>query len=563
MALHRRLIVLAAAAAGAGVLAQPSLAARPSLPFSLDSAGGHFQVHYQSDVNPAKNPLTAGWAITETQAGDIAALAERAYAKELADGYAAPPNDGDGRIDLYVTDEEDAGSTGPCSNPILGLATPDTFGVPVSSGYVELNGCVPQGMNQHTIAHELFHLIQFGIWIPTPVSDYWLLEASAEWMGFRADGYGIGNGLALGPSDMALDCRDPIFTNKCDLSGAYKNDGYSRWAFFEYVTERFGASFVKDVFAQGAAGAGTATQALAGALAARGTTLADVYDDWTSVDMRSAYSAGLLQGLPPTPYTTVQTGQKAGTVASLAVPVNHLSTRYVEFARGGGTATAPRACFAATLSISVTLPAGTSSKPVFWWAAPDSAPVPLAVSGSTASATLPWDTCTWLTAAGFLALPNASTSVDAADFQVTATMTVDTTKAATATAPPPEATLYTPVVPVTSAETAPVLAAFGPEVLRVGTTERYVRLIVQSNAEGAVRATLGSVDLGAVALRPGNNDVRFRLPKGIQLRLRRVAGTAKLVLTPMSPQGHVLGAPVLRTIAFMAPAKTKAHRKHK
>ena len=142
-------------------------------------------------------------------------------------------------------------------------------------------------------------------------------------------------------------------------------------------------------------------------------------------------------------------------------------------------------------------------------------------------------------------------------------MTVDPNTPATATAPPAEAAVYTPVIPVTSAETAPVLAAFGPEVLRVGTTETYVRLIVQANAEGAVRATLGSVDLGAVALRPGNNDVRFRLPKGIQLRLRRVAGTAKLVLTPVSPGGNVLGAPVLRTIAFVAPTKTKAHRRHK
>lgn len=568
MALSRRLLVLAAAAGGAAVLAQPSFAARPSLPFSLDSAGGHFTVHYQSDLS---DKATKDWAITATEAGDVAALAERAYTKELADGYPAPLDDGDGRYDIYVEDLDGDGDLEACNDPAapLGVAITDT-GNQQSSGYIELNACTELrslGLDQHTIAHELFHLIQFAIWVPTPVSDYWLLESSAEWMGFRADAYGIGNGLGLGPSEMSLDCRDPLGTNRCDLSG-YLNNGYSRWAFFEYVTERFGASFVKEIFAQGAAGAGTATQALAATLAAHGTTLADAFDDWTAKDMQSAYAPALLQGHPPTPYTTVQTGRAAGTVASLSVPVNHLSARYVEFDRGGGAADAAKPCFAATLHVTVTMPAGTSSKPLFWWAAAGSSPLALSVSGSTASAAIPWDTCTWSGTAGFLALPNASTGVDAADFQVSATMTVDTTTPATATAPPPQASTYGQVIPVTSAETAPVLTAFGPEVLRVSATTASVRLIVQADQEGSVRATLGSISLGSVSIRPGNNDVRFALPKGIRLTLRRSAATAKLVLTPVSAQGNVVGAPVLRTLRVepakaKTKAKTKAKRRHR
>src|SRR5436305_4437104 len=100
----RRFGLLAAVAAGSAVLAGPALAARPgagALPFTLDST--HFRVHYQSDLI-----VNSTYAITQTMAGDIAVLAERAYSAELADGFAAPVSDGilggDGRIDIYVDD---------------------------------------------------------------------------------------------------------------------------------------------------------------------------------------------------------------------------------------------------------------------------------------------------------------------------------------------------------------------------------------------------------------------------------------------------------------------------
>src|SRR4029077_7041781 len=71
------------------------------LPLQVDST--NFRVHYQSD---AVNLST--YAITATEAGDIAALAERALAAETAAGDPMPPSDGvlggDGRIDIYVED---------------------------------------------------------------------------------------------------------------------------------------------------------------------------------------------------------------------------------------------------------------------------------------------------------------------------------------------------------------------------------------------------------------------------------------------------------------------------
>jgi len=63
----------------------------------------------------------------------------------------------------------------------------------------------------------------------------------------------FGNGAFYGPQDMALDCADPN-TNKCNFDD-YANNGYSRWSFFEYLTEKYGNAFVQDVLARGAAGA--------------------------------------------------------------------------------------------------------------------------------------------------------------------------------------------------------------------------------------------------------------------------------------------------------------------
>src|SRR5438067_5863998 len=94
----RRFGLLAGVAVGSCVLAGPAFGARPTaiqLPFTLGTT--HFLVHYSSD--PVANGV---YIITQTMAGDVAALAERAYAAELADGYPAPPSDGvlggDGRI---------------------------------------------------------------------------------------------------------------------------------------------------------------------------------------------------------------------------------------------------------------------------------------------------------------------------------------------------------------------------------------------------------------------------------------------------------------------------------
>ena len=556
----RRFGLLCAIAAGSAVLAGPAFGARPGallVPFTIQTP--HFVVHYQSDlVNKAP------FAITQTMGGDVAALAERAYAAETADGFPAPPSDGvlggDGRIDIYVDDP--VGSA-------LALTVPDDLAASPTTAYIELDGSQDIAMQQHTIAHELFHVIQLGIWQPLPfpahLPDYWLLEGSAEWMGFRVDHYDPSLGIDLGPSDMALDCRDPLAGNMCDLTDDYQNNGYSRWPFFEYLAEKYGVTFIRDIFTQAAAGAPAATSmsAIAAALAAKGTTLEDTYNAWITTDMTAGYSVDALKAGKPVAYATVKTGIASGALTVPTVDVNHLSTRYVKFTRGDNDSS--HLCYLATLNLSVAMPAGTYAKPVFYWDAKGSLPTPLAVSGNTASAAIPWDTCTYSSNGGYLALSNASSTVtsivDAADFIVTASLSVDTTKLTTPTPAPDPVSLNTPVVPVGAADVAPTLELFGPEILKLSATQTQLRLIVSSNGPGSVRGRLGSVDLGKVAIRGGANDVRFALPKNVLKALRRSASVSNLLtLTPLSSDGSASGAPLVRKIS-VAAAKKPARRK--
>jgi len=502
----RRLALLASVGVGSAVLAGPAFGARPTpveLPFTI--ATPHFVVHFQSDK--VNSPT---YAITQTTAGDIAAGAERAYSAELADGYAAPVADGalggDARLDIYVMDLTASGA--------LGLTVPDNPAGAQSSSYIELDGTQPElAFSQHTIAHEFFHTIQLSIWQPQLASDYWLLEGSAEWMGYRVDGYNTSIGLELGPNDLALDCRDSLGTNMCDLSDDYKNNGYARWPFFEYVAEKYGSSFVSDLFSQGAAGAGgigAATAALSSALVAKGTTLADTYNAWTQADLIGGYSVKALQGVAPTVVSTVRTGIDGGSLGTVKIPVNHLSTRIIEFDRGNNDAS--HVCYVAALSISVAMPAGTQSKPVFWWNAGGSAPIQLSTNGNTAVGAIPWDTCKWPANAGYLALPNASQNVDAADFAVSGSLTVDTSHPTSVIAPPAQIPTLTPVVPVSSLEVAPLVDVAGSELLRLAAGEHMIRLLVESSGDGKLHAMLGGVDLGSPTLRAGNNDVRLALP---------------------------------------------------
>src|SRR5918911_231619 len=210
------------------VSASAARADRPVLPETLTTA--HFQIHY--DGTPPNG-------IVHQQAGDLAANLERAYETFTGFwGYPAPRSDGDGKVDVYVQ---------PMTGGALGFAYPDAATVQ-TSGHIWINKDATEMPD--TAAHELFHLIQFGMWAP---SEPWLLESTAEWAAFSfldfpstlldSGGEEYPLQLTLGLPDMSLSCSGEA----CGLDD-YERGGYSRWHFFQWATERFGPSFVKDVF---------------------------------------------------------------------------------------------------------------------------------------------------------------------------------------------------------------------------------------------------------------------------------------------------------------------------
>jgi hypothetical protein len=513
----------------AGVLAPPANATRLVLPESMRTT--HFEIHFIGDPLPPATP------VNRQQIGELAANLERAYGLITgAWGFPAPLNDGDGRIDVYVTDLS--------LIEALGLAFPDT-GANQTSGYIHIDDDATE--LPYLATHELFHLVQFGTWSQM---EGWLAEATAEWAGFRSldfpvavrdsGGEEVPLTMTLGMPDMSVDCDG----DGCGLD-EYEDGGYSRWHFFQYLSERFDADLVRDVFDRIRAGGNPAianVTYLDQALQSRGSSLSGAFVEWHVANMGGDYSAKGLRGISPPSYSKTLTGVETGLLPTQRITVNHLAARYVAFERGNGSA--DTTCYAATLNVSVGFPAGVTAEPYFWWPEEGSRPIPLAVSGNGASLSIPWDTCTWKDKRGLLSLPNSTLSTDGAIFTVDASLTVDKVTITSPSAPPVGP--YTgPTIPAPEMDEPPAIALYGPEVLRVSAKKRVLRLVVFSSGVGRLDAKLGVSGLGTRLLRTGNNDLRFTIPKKM-VRSLAGRGTA-LTLTSQSPSGTV-GATLKRRV---------------
>ena len=532
MTVAARLTALAVFGALAAALAGPAAAARPNgalYPETLTTT--HFAIHFTGDlpVNPDR--------ITFQIAGDLAANAERAYSTLVTDwGYPAPLNDGDGRTDIWVQDLSLVGA--------LGLAAQDAPGN-TGTGWITID--VAAAGSQAVIAHELMHLIQYSQWI---TADAWLLEGTAEWAGFNVSGYSPFGGSILdtvGAPDMSLDCDGDACGNDY-----YETGGYSRWPFFEYLSDRFGIGLVKDVFARGALladPAQTGATLLDSTLATKGTTLSAVFGDYALAGLTGAVEAPGLTGRAPATYATVSTGEASAALAVQKVAVNHLAARYLKFKRGSAAAIA---CHNATLSLTVALPAGSAAKPAFYSASLGTAAVPLSISGSTATISVPWDTC-FGGHDGYLSLPNASLTSDSQQFVVSGSLAVDLTTLTTTVGPPdPLWTGLTVTSP--SGEVAPSIFLYGAQLIRVSAATRAVRLIVFSSGPGKLTAAIGGSTFGKFTLRAGNNDVRLRLPASAVKALRSTASAraanSVLSLTSFSTAG-TKGTTIKRKVAVI------------
>lgn len=546
--LRRLLVVLVVLGALAGFGSSRALAATPPPDCTITEphwvGSQHFDVYYNGD--PTKPNY-----ITETQAGNIAASAEQAYAAYRALGFPTPAVDPlSGTIQIQVLD-----------------LTPWSLSSVICFGSFDFNAAtVGAPEEQYAVGADVFAEVEYFLYTPGFTNDFWLTQGASSWAAWKAFDYPAMSATDIGPPEMSLDCYDELGFSKCSKNG-FENLGQSRWPFYEYLAEKFGVTFISEVLAD----AETANDPLVGlqtALVAHGTTLTAEYNAYATKLMAGGWNAPSLNvaalkvsGAP------ILTGAATGDISPKLFNVNHLATSYVEFDRGDGLG--DHACYEATLTITVLIPAGVASQPAFYWGGGSS--VDLAVSGNTATATVPWDTCLWANK-GYLSLPNPSTTVNGKKFTVSAHLSVSSTPA-TSKLPPSLATPFGPVLNVPVTGVVPAISIGGPDVLQLAADASQVRLIVESSGEGSVTAAFGSVSLGSAGVRPGENDLRFSVPKGTLSAIRRAMalGATTLTLTPTSPDGTATGPPVTQKIlvipakavvlAKQAPKKIKASAK--
>jgi hypothetical protein len=542
----RRLHAFLALALGLITLAVGVPSASATDPFPTGGvtslSNGNFTVHFNANDNDA----TCQNFIAQQQAGDILGMLDRARSFYAAMGYPAlAPG-----VNVSIDDFNADGACAPFGNGLpFGVATPlnrwDAF---VEGGNIHLDA--HNGVTYPIVAHEVFHLVEDAM---VPGVDQWLQEGTAEWASIRANN-AVG-GEETNP-ERPLDCVGAT----CGDSEFDKN-GYPGWMLFEYLAERYGDGAVKSVWDQAVANPGAAgTTDLANALPG-GTTLASFFNDYTTARMTGSFTLAALAGSRPQAYAVIPVGTSSGALPSTPVTLNHLAVRYVTLLHGSDP-TVP--CFAASLTLNVAIPAGVVSTPTYYANTKTAVAQPLSVSGSTASITVPWNTCAGSPSA-YLSLPNDSLGLDGREFTVSGSVSVDLNTPAAPTDPPPGAHVIGTPIEAPTSDPAPTLRVYAPEVLRVSSKTRLLRFVVFSSGDGKLGAVLGGTGLGSAALRGGNNDIRFVLPTQLFKSLGAKSASNVLQLTSESPSG-AKGATVTRRVVVQTPPKPKkkktAKKKH-
>lgn len=184
------------------------------------------------------------------------------YRKPLKDGKLG----GNSKFDVYLKDVGSVGLYGYC-------AAEKRIQRFLASGYCVLDDdfsrtqfpSSPKKSLRVTSAHEFFHAVQYAY---DAEDDRWILEATATWMEERiADG--ANDNRQYLPSGQVKNPYDPLDTG----AGGALNQ-YGNWAFFEFLTKKFGAGVVREIWNQMAADKLSpdrySTQAIVKVLARRG-----------------------------------------------------------------------------------------------------------------------------------------------------------------------------------------------------------------------------------------------------------------------------------------------------
>jgi hypothetical protein len=513
-------------------------------------ASEHFLIHWSRDVSPC--PAAT---ITQEQAGEILGMAERAYALYGSWGYTTPGYVADISVDDFSTVCIAHGSI-PLGNPPP-LDRWDAVIDPVAPGVDEVHLNSASGLEYHVIAHEVFHL--FADAVAAGAANQWLHEGLAEWASVRANAEA--GGLELNP-DRTVDCVG----SECGDS-EFDRNGYPGWMLFEYLAERFGDAKVKSVLDTAAANPGWSGTRTLSSVLPLDTTLGKFFEDYTTARLTGNFTLAALAGVLPKTQATIVVGSSTGAVSPVTLAVNHLAVRFVDLAHGLDTDTGP--CYSASLTLKVLLPPSVASTPYYSANTKGSVAQAFAVSDTTASLTVPWNTC-GASPHAYVSLPNKSNDVapssplDGREFTVSGTVTVDKSKPASATEAPAGVKITGPVIQTPTTDPAPFLTLHAPELIRVSTKTRLLRFIVFSSGDGTLKGTLGATWLGSAGLHAGNNDIRYVLPTQLLKSLRKTNTPANVLTLTSYSAGGTQGTSVTRRVAMKPvpkPPKPKKRRR--
>lgn len=384
----------------AAVTPSPAQAARNlnGVPVSLTetATSQNFAVHY---TTAAGDPN----AIAPEAAQGLLANAERALADSRSRlGLPPPADDGDGRSDIYVYNANRRGERGTWRADSPADQTSGWIGIP------------PDATDIVTVTHQVVHLQQLAIYRPAGSV---LAEGSAAWAPLHLYAGEVGRL----PDHARFFPDDPL---DCESASRCARPGHGAWLFFQHLAERHGSQIVRALYDRSRA-LGSVDhrphfrEALEGALAARQTTIAQTFADFTAANLVGGYE---LTGLArrrygaTEPLADLATGTRTRRFRARVVKLDHLSAAFVRLRSGSDVRrSGPRRCHRATLRLSLKGPADLETS--LHWAQfrPRRGTArPLTLVRGRATAEVPWSTCGGREVG--VALHNPSSTADARRF---------------------------------------------------------------------------------------------------------------------------------------------------
>ncbi len=322
----------------------------------------------QSDLDPATGAPAPDYS-TETDAGDIAAYAEQAYAAYRSWGYRGAsrrrrrvhrhlPHGSHRTAGGRVVLEPERRRPGPRQR--LLHARDDALELQAFAALSPASRS--RRSEQQEIALNVFHLFQIAVWTPTTGSDLWLFNGPATWAAFQRVAVRADEPhreprhrprLQREPRVPPTGCATPTCTTT-PASRAGRSSTSSRRSTATPSSRRRVRQRRRRPDQHDRARERTGRQG--DDVSRRSTPIS------STVSCRAPSARQPSRGLRPPSYANVPTGAAAVSTATTVafVPANHLAARYVTFQRGDGDGA--HACYAATLSINV-LDAGRHELP--------------------------------------------------------------------------------------------------------------------------------------------------------------------------------------------------------